>query len=175
MSRTPITHLMRLTEPHLVGSPQISQPVESVTPITPTIKVIPSDSWTTYSHINAWDEVPEIGRYVHGLHKHRRVRSQGSTGTISPGRRSPANSRSRSFKLTDFPTEIERPSLPVTPAPIGRDTFWGSDALPDGEGAEMGASQPPLPAAEGVPAQSEWVCAHGRRWKPADCLCDVLS
>lgn len=50
------------------------------------------------------------------------------------------------MKLTDFPTEIERPSLPVTPAPVRRPSFWGAerDALGD------------LPGAEGVPSQSEW-------------------
>jgi len=50
------------------------------------------------------------------------------------------------MKLTDFPTEFERPSLPVTPAPVRRPSFWGDERDDDGE----------LPAAEGVPAQAEW-------------------
>jgi len=50
-----------------------------------------------------------------------------------------------SLRLTDFPTD--RPSLPVTPAPIQRNTFWGS---------ERGAEDQ-LAAAEGVVDQAEWV------------------
>jgi hypothetical protein len=51
------------------------------------------------------------------------------------------------MKLTDFPSELERPSLPVTPAPIRRPSFWGEERDADGE----------LPAAEGVPSQEDWV------------------
>ena len=76
------------------------------------------------------------------------------------------------FKLTDFPSEVERPSLPVTPAPIRRPSFWGDDAPESGEG-DAGASH--LPAAEGVPAQTEWVCLHGRRWTPANCPCNLTD
>lgn len=50
------------------------------------------------------------------------------------------------MKLTDFPTEIERPSLPVTPAPVRRPSFWGAERDAQGD----------LPAAEGVPEQSDW-------------------
>ena len=50
------------------------------------------------------------------------------------------------MKLTDFPTEFERPSLPVTPAPVRRPSFWGAERDAQGD----------LPAAEGVPDQSEW-------------------
>lgn len=50
------------------------------------------------------------------------------------------------MKLTDFPTEIERPSLPVTPAPVRRPSFWGAERDARGD----------LPGAEGVPSQSEW-------------------
>lgn len=51
------------------------------------------------------------------------------------------------MRITDFPTELERPSLPVTPAPVRRTSFWGEEQE---ESAE-------LPAAEGVPKQEEWV------------------
>jgi hypothetical protein len=51
------------------------------------------------------------------------------------------------MKLTDFPTEVERPSLPVTPAPIRRPSFWGSERDEEGN----------LPTAEGVPKQDDWV------------------
>ncbi len=50
------------------------------------------------------------------------------------------------MRLTDFPTEFERPSLPVTPAPVRRPSFWGAERDAQGD----------LPAAEGVPDQSEW-------------------
>ncbi|KAL6863211.1 glycogenin glucosyltransferase [Amphichorda felina] len=122
---------------------------------------------------NAWDEVPEIGRYVEGLQRHRRGKSQGSTADIpSPlGVGSPRSGRKPGLKLTDFPSETERPSLPVTPAPIARPSFWGHD---EAEAAAF-ESREALPAAEGVPAQSEWVCVHGRRWMPTDCLCDLAD
>lgn len=54
--------------------------------------------------------------------------------------------RRPSIILTDFPTEVERPSLPVTPAPIRRPSFWGEERDAAGE----------LPRAEGVPEQSDW-------------------
>ena len=50
------------------------------------------------------------------------------------------------MKLTDFPSEIERPSLPVTPAPVRRPSFWGAERDAAGD----------LPPAEGVPEQSDW-------------------
>lgn len=79
--------------------------------------------------------------------------------------------RRRGSKLTDFPSEAERPSLPVTPAPIRRPRFWGG-----GPGVGYGDDDNPLlPAAEGVPAQNEWVCVHGNWWTPADCLCDLTN
>lgn len=55
--------------------------------------------------------------------------------------------RKPSMKLTDFPTEYDRPSLPVTPMPIRRPSFWGDERDDEGN----------LPAAEGVPQQQEWV------------------
>lgn len=80
--------------------------------------------------------------------------------------------RVRGFRLTDFPSEAERPSLPVTPAPRHRPSFWGEDDTGPGGNDE---GQSPLPVAEGVPAQSEWVCVHGRLWGPDDCLCDLTN
>ena len=50
------------------------------------------------------------------------------------------------MRLTDFPTEFERPSLPVTPAPVRRPSFWGAERDAQGD----------LPGAEGVPDQSDW-------------------
>lgn len=168
-------------QPHASTEPSVTTPVsmgantEPSTPSTPTVKVHPppSEPWTSFQLNNAWDEVPEIGRYVEGLQRHRRGKSQGSTADIpSPlGVGSPRSGRKPGFKLTDFPSETERPSLPVTPAPIARPSFWGHD---EAEAAAF-ESREALPAAEGVPAQSEWVCVHGRRWMPTDCLCDLAD
>jgi len=72
--------------------------------------------------------------------------------------------------VTDFPSEDDRPSRPVTPAPIRRRNFRDggdsksqnfSDGLHGNGGgvafpAGAGAVGQLLPAAEGVPAQTEW-------------------
>lgn len=126
-------------------------------PITPFSATASSDPWQSYSRSNAWDDVPEIQRYVQAFAQarkgkvqvlHRSTPSSSSEGIMSP----PAddNGRRPSLILTDFPTEIERPSLPVTPAPIRPGTFWGEDK------AELGD----LPGAEGVPKQTDWVNNH---------------
>lgn len=136
------------------------------TPTTPTIKVVPSDPWTTFTRTNAWDEVPQIERYVEGLQKHRHVKGRGSVGSIqSPTK--PSNDkdghdspRLHGLKLTDFPSEVERPSLPVTPAPIRRPTFWGGGG-PESDDKDGGGGLTAMPSAEGVPAQYDWVCVHG--------------
>lgn len=118
-----------------------------------------SDAWGSFS--NAWDAVPQIERYVDKLQqKHRRTKSAGmSLGklpspSVSVGTEG-NNTGRRSSKVTDFPGD--RPSLPVTPAPVRRPRFWGGS----GPGASLGAGEDAennelLPAAEGVPAQSEW-------------------
>lgn len=143
-------------------------------PQTPIIKITPSNPWTTFPRLNAWDDVPEICRYVDGLQKHRRVKSQdalaGSPRPLSPGFAAGDGAKPRvMMRLTDFPSEVERPSLPVTPAPVRRPSYFGEDASEPGWD---GSGNQPLPAAEGVPAQTEWVCVHGRRWGPADCPCN---
>lgn len=102
---------------------------------------------TTFTRGNAWDDIPEIERYIGNLQKNRKGNIQvlqgygsGIEQASSPG------ARGHSMKLTDFPTELERPSLPVTPAPIRRPSFWGDERDDEGE----------LPAAEGVPSQEDW-------------------
>lgn len=150
---------------------------EPSTPATPTLKITPADPWSSFSRVNAWDEMPEIERYVEGLPWHHRVKSQEKIGRSGGAKSATAlgkgdqKERQRSFKLTDFPSELERPSLPVTPAPIRRPTFWGGD---DTEHGEEG-SRRKLPEAEGVPTQSDWVCVHGRLWGPADCPCELAD
>jgi glycogenin glucosyltransferase len=130
------------------------EPKTPVTPNTPTVQLTPADPWQTYTRSNAWDDIPEIERYIGNLQKNRKGNIQvlqgygtGITEVSSPG------GNRHSMRLTDFPSELERPSLPVTPAPIRRPSFWGEER-DEGE----------LPAAEGVPSQSEWVrlvlCSH---------------
>ncbi|KAF5564060.1 glycogenin-2 beta [Fusarium napiforme] len=125
---------------------------------TPIVQITPSDPWTSYTRTNAWDEVPEIERYVDRLHGgHRRGKSSTSTiGRVkSPSTGAWRDDRSkfknRGLKLTDFPSATERPSLPVTPAPIHRHSFWAGD---DGEHEDEAAKK--LPEAEGVPTQFDW-------------------
>ncbi|GKT95079.1 glycosyl transferase family 8 protein [Colletotrichum tofieldiae] len=134
-------------EPSLIGSSTTGQKSEPSTPATPTIKVSPSDPWTTFTRTNAWDEVPEIERYVEGLQKHRRGKSQGSVGLSGE-----KAAKEHGLKLTDFPSVVERPSLPVTPAPIRRPKFWGG-----GPGPGDGDDEEELPVAHGVPPQSDWL------------------
>ncbi|KAF4334350.1 glycogenin-2 beta [Fusarium beomiforme] len=146
-----------LTEPSEATTSGAGAKNESNTS-TPIVQITPSDPWTSYTRTNAWDEVPEIERYVdrlHGGHRH----GKSSTSTIgrvkSPStgawRDDRSNFRNRGLKLTDFPSAAERPSLPVTPAPIHRHSFWaGDDAEHEDEGAKK------LPEAEGVPTQSDW-------------------
>lgn len=132
----------------------------------------PDSPWTSFSRNNAWDEIPEIGRYVEGLQRHHHARSRAVAAVRStlpgpPMGRPEGLRMPRALRVTDFPTGAERPSLPVTPAPIKRPSRWGGDGNNVGGNAEAQV----FPAAQGVPAQSEWVCVHGRRWGLADCRC----
>ncbi|KAI4278229.1 MAG: hypothetical protein LQ337_001170 [Flavoplaca oasis] len=138
-----------------------TSPIETASPATPTIQVTSSEPWGDFRRANAWDEMPEIERYIanlpqnrrraqlHARH-HRKTSSLDQQDTISsPGTEGPpleSQGRRPSLRLTDFPTEIERPSLPVTPAPMRRPSFWGQERDAAGE----------LPPAEGVPDQADW-------------------
>lgn len=107
-----------------------------------------AESWQTYTRSNAWDEDPEIQRYIETI-QGRRTKSQVTSPgaqSNSPGKSPPTPGFHPNTKITDFPTEVERPSLPVTPAPIHR-TSYGNEA--SGTAA--------LPTAEGVCSQEEWV------------------
>jgi len=112
----------------------------------------PPTGFDNYARTNAWDEDAGITKYMEAVQRSRfkgqvqviqssdpKSDIMSPTGDRAPGRRP-------SMKLTDFPTEIERPSLPVTPAPIRSHKFWGAER--DGSGG--------LPQAEGVPAQQHW-------------------
>ncbi|KAK5627310.1 hypothetical protein RRF57_003025 [Xylaria bambusicola] len=130
------------------------QQSELVTPTTPTITITSSDPWSSYTRTNAWDDLPEIERYVDSLQKSRKARNRKTPGMInlpSPGEAGDGSTwQRRGSKLTDFPSEVERPSLPVTPAPIRRSHFWvGGPDTGDDAGLK-------LPSAAGVPGQNEW-------------------
>lgn len=137
---------------------------ETMSPSTPTLHSSGTEPFATYTRTNAWDDVPEIERYISQLPQNRRAKVQillnnaiptssthqrnisGDEPILSPGIENSSQRRRPSMKLTDFPTEIERPSLPVTPAPVQRPSFWGSERDAAGD----------LPGAEGVPEQSAW-------------------
>lgn len=135
---------------------------QTASPSTPTIQVTPPNPWASFSTTNAWDEMPEITRYIarHPQYQQRRSlqhlplrkKSPGSStagSPQSPSTQSPPPDppqRRPSLILTDFPTELERPSLPVTPAAVRRPSFWGQERDAAGD----------LPPAEGVPDQSQW-------------------
>ena len=138
-------------EPSLSVNTDNDTQTGTVSPSTPTIHVT-SEPFASYSRTNAWDEMPEIERYISNLPQNRRGKIQvlmnnstTSDGILSPAIEDPSHRRP-SMKLTDFPTEIERPSLPVTPAPVRRPNFWGQERNAVGD----------LPVAEGVPKQEDW-------------------
>lgn len=139
---------------------------DSTRPVTPTIK-IQEEPWAKFGTVNrnAWDEVEGIDQYVRAFSSWQKTRGQSQDLTQQQQQQqqqgqqhvlSPSNEpdtielvdrvrkRRESLLLTDFPSAIERPSLPVTPAPRRRSTFWGEER-------EEG-----MPAAEGVPDQADW-------------------
>ena len=123
-------------------------------------------SFEKFTRSNAWDEDPHIQRYIETVQQARRPKTQVITGTAQPSP-SASNSTTTSYFsstatgspsshrpstiLTDFPSEVERPSLPVTPAPIRRDL--GVDSNDENDASTVTG----LPAAEGVPSQADWV------------------
>ena len=137
---------------------------ETTSPLTPTLHSSSTEPFATYTRTNAWDDVPEIERYISQLPQNRRAKVQvllnnatptssshqrnlsGDEPMFSPSIEDTSQERRSSMRLTDFPTEIERPSLPVTPAPVRRPSFWGSERDAAGD----------LPGAAGVPDQSAW-------------------
>lgn len=175
-----------MAETLITESSETEHKSEASTP-TLTAKVTPSDPWASFTRINAWDDNPAIEKYIDAMPMYKKHRSQGSTasqkslGSVVGGggaERSQQDTsagaewRRRGSKLTDFPTAVERPSLPVTPAPIRRPKFWA----PGGPGAgDEDEDDDQLPAADGVPRQSDWVCVHGRLYGPGDCLCDLTN
>lgn len=82
-----------------------------------------SDPWSSFQTVNAWDQHPAINSYV------ERMRRSGARQPKPPRNPSPtlAMPKAIPLKLTDFPTAKERPSLPVTPAPIRRVSVRDTD------------------------------------------------
>ncbi len=155
-SPPPFTPPASTLQPAEVTTPSAGTDITDTSEESVTTPTAPTDPWAAFQQrTNVWDDMPEIERYVQAIHQGRKGRLQVLHHT--PSQRSPTGStvtspptetpRRASLKLTDFPTEVERPSLPVTPAPIRRPSFWGEDRDEDGD----------LPAAEGVPKQEDWV------------------
>lgn len=150
------------TDEFEVSNEQSTASVLSVPPVSDT------ETWRSFgsSGKNAWDEVSGIEDYVRALTSRQKNRgkvqvvSTDQPSAFPPQSSSPlkdlavdhlaedVKTRRESLILTDFPTAIERPSLPVTPAPRRRVIFWGEERDDEGN----------LPSAEGVPDQIDWVC-----------------
>ena len=155
--------------------PSIKPPADLETSAPTLVKPprIPQSNFADYTIKNAWDENPELlrdvgqhflSRRLHPYDQHQEaLRKQmpkipKPKTILSPTIRSPdrevspplttPQTRRPSLVLTDFPTETERPSLPVTPAPIRRSSLWGQEQQ---EHPTAG-----LPEAEGVPHQAQW-------------------
>lgn len=125
---------------------------DQVAPPTPPTQIKSPDPWKNFgATTNAWDEMPEIEDFIAQITSRRASRAQ----TIQEDAEVEGAIRTRvrrpSIRLTDFPSEIERPSLPVTPTPVRRPLFWATERDEEGE----------LPAAEGVPRQADWVGFYG--------------
>lgn len=137
-------------------------------PVTPKIQVNDENQWVAFAQSrNAWDDDKQINDYVRALTAFQKKRGNVQvvsqdvpavqTHVLSPSNTPAADDlieavreRRESLILTDFPTAMERPSLPVTPAPRRRPTFWGDERDTAGD----------LPGADGVPDQQDWVCPN---------------
>ena len=127
---------------------------QAISPFAQVSKSSFIDPFTSYNLNNAWDDMPEIERYISHLGQNRQGKvqvlstrnAQNASLSSAGGRSDHQKGRRPTMKITDFPTDIERPSLPVTPAPDRKPSFWGNERDSTGE----------LPAAEGVPQPLDW-------------------
>ena len=105
-----------------------------------------SQDLRSYSRTNAWDLIPSIQRYAEVWRTRRSRKTTLAMALNGITQREESSDRRPSLILTDFPTEVERPSLPVTPAPIrAGGIFWGREQPTED-----------LPQAEGVPSPEAW-------------------
>jgi glycogenin glucosyltransferase len=96
---------------------------------------------------NSWEENSGgIERYIRNIMENESRKPGNTQGSTGKGAVTSPTGRRESLIISGFPAIEDRPSLPVTPAPILATTFWGEDRGED------------LPPAEGVPDQAEWVC-----------------
>ncbi|KYK59637.1 glycogenin [Drechmeria coniospora] len=137
-----------------LAGPSQSQEDEQLSPMS-TDMAASFNYGNSFPRVNAWDDVPEIDRYVERFRRHHRVGSQqavgGFSGPLSPIAADLASKKLPSTKVTDFPSAEERPSLPVTPAPI-QPALWTQGVTGDHDNR----GNIPLPEAEGVPVQTAW-------------------
>lgn len=126
-------------DPPAAAAAQSPEPSALVEPVSP---------WASFRSVNAWDELPEINRYVQARNLGRSPRQK---PTPQPPLAQPTPQKISALRLTDFPSENDRPSLPVTPAPVRRASFWDSG---DGERSDKPA-EALLPNEE---ATYDWVC-----------------
>lgn len=127
---------------------------EEETPVTTTaqsfdnsVPTEPVSPWASFRSVNAWDELPAINKYVQARNPGRGQRQKLPT---HPPLAQPTPQKVSAMRLTDFPSENDRPSLPVTPAPVRRASFWGTDEASD-KPAEA-------PLQQHEEANYDWVC-----------------
>lgn len=128
-------------------SPSSNDPQQAVvdTPSSPHVRS-GSVELQSYARTNAWDDHPEIERYLQRASQGRKAKITVLHGEEAPsGSHDDLGGRRGSTLITEFPTELERPSLPVTPAPR-KGHSWDADLEKSGK----------LPAAAGVPKQEDW-------------------
>ena len=100
---------------------------ETMSPSTPTLHSSSTEPFATYTRTNAWDDVPEIERYISQLPQNRRAKVQillnnvtptsskhqrnvsGDEPIFSPGIEDPSQRRRPSMKLTDFQLKSNDP------------------------------------------------------------------
>jgi glycogenin glucosyltransferase len=119
-------------------------------PNTPTMRAYGvGNDWQAFTRSNAWDDVPEINQYVSGMQTTRKqpAEAEAEVEGEHEGEEAAPPLRFRGLRVTDFPGD--RPSLPVTPAPIRRNNYWGAEP-------QIADDESRLPTAEGVPAQAAW-------------------
>ena len=92
------------------GSPGGTSPSAGRSPASPP------PPWSSYTLTNAWDEIPAIEHYTANILRRRRAFDRALHGL--PAEDAAPEGMEMRVRLTDFPSAVERPSLPVTPAAV---------------------------------------------------------